>query len=75
MGGKGLFVAMRDGHKGVDWSAVLNEWADSSSVTIEIVEESIPISDEVRGACEMLGFEPYDLANEGTFLLARSRGG
>jgi len=47
-------VAMRDATRG-GLSAVLNEWADSSSVTIEIVEESIPISDEVRGACEMLG--------------------
>ncbi len=62
-------VAMRDATRG-GLSAVLNEWAESSGVTIEIEEERVPISDEVRGACEMLGFEPYDLANEGTFIIA-----
>ena len=31
-------------------------------------EEDIKISDEVVGVCELLGFEPYELANEGTFV-------
>ncbi|MFT5661520.1 MAG: hydrogenase expression/formation protein HypE [Sulfurimonas sp.] len=62
-------VAMRDATRG-GVSAVLNEWAKSSDVCIEVIEESIPVQEEVRGICEMLGFEAVDLANEGTFVLA-----
>lgn len=61
--------AMRDVTRG-GLSAVLNEWAVSSDVCIELVEKNIPICDEVRGTCELLGMEPYDFANEGTFILA-----
>ncbi|MDF1874809.1 hydrogenase expression/formation protein HypE [Sulfurimonas sp. SAG-AH-194-I05] len=61
-------VAMRDATRG-GVSAVLNEWAKSSDVCIEVEEESIPVQEEVRGICEMLGFEAIDLANEGTFVL------
>lgn len=32
-------------------------------------EEDVPVSEEVRGLCELYGFEPFDLANEGTFIL------
>ena len=61
-------VALRDATRG-GVSAVLNEWAKSSNVCIEVEEESIPVQEEVRGICEMLGFEAIDLANEGTFVL------
>jgi hydrogenase expression/formation protein HypE len=61
--------AMRDATRG-GVAAVLNEWAKSSSVGIEIEEDLIPVSDEVKGICEILGFEPTALANEGRFLLA-----
>ncbi|MDD2566401.1 MAG: hydrogenase expression/formation protein HypE [Thiovulaceae bacterium] len=61
--------AMRDATRG-GVSAVLNEWAKSSDVCIEAEEEKIPLGDEVRGICEMLGFEALSLANEGTFVLA-----
>lgn len=62
-------TAMRDATRG-GVSAVLNEWAKQSNVCIEVEEESIPVSDEVKGICEMLGFEAASLANEGTFVLA-----
>ena len=62
-------VALRDATRG-GVSAVLNEWAKQSNVCIEVDEESIPVSDEVSGICEMLGFEATTLANEGTFVLA-----
>ena len=62
-------TAMRDATRG-GVSAVLNEWAKQSNVCIEIEEEKIPVSDEVSGICEMLGFEAAALANEGTFVLA-----
>jgi len=61
-------VALRDATRG-GVSAVLNEWAKSSDVCVEVKEESIPVQEEVRGICEMLGFEAIDLANEGTFVL------
>jgi hydrogenase expression/formation protein HypE len=62
-------TAMRDATRG-GVAAVLNEWARQSNVCIEVEEEKIPVSDEVKGICEMLGFEATALANEGTFLLA-----
>lgn len=62
-------TALRDATRG-GVSAVLNEWAKQSNVCIEIEEEKIPVCDEVKGICEMLGFESLSLANEGTFVLA-----
>jgi hydrogenase expression/formation protein HypE len=34
-------------------------------VSIEIKEDSIPVREEVRGACELLGLDPLYVANEG----------
>ncbi len=62
-------VALRDATRG-GVAAVLNEWAKSSEVCIEIEEEKIPVQEQVKGICEMLGFEAVNLANEGTFVLA-----
>lgn len=62
-------TAMRDATRG-GVAAVLNEWAKQSKVCIEVNEDALPISDDVRGICEILGFEAYNLANEGTFVLA-----
>jgi len=59
--------ALRDATRG-GVSTVLNELAKASNVGIEIKEENLPISDEVMGLCEIFGFEPMDLANEGTFI-------
>ena len=59
---------MRDATRG-GLAAVFNEWAKASDVCIEVEEALIPICDEVRGICELLGFEPTALANEGTFVL------
>lgn len=61
--------AMRDATRG-GLSAVLNEWAVASDICIEIEEHTVPICDEVRGICELLGMEPYEFANEGTFILS-----
>ena len=62
-------TALRDATRG-GVSAVLNEWAKQSNVCIEINEEKIPVCDEVKGICEILGFDAMSLANEGTFVLA-----
>jgi hydrogenase expression/formation protein HypE len=49
-------------------SSSLNEIAAQSKVGIFLDEESIPVRDEVRGACEMLGLDPLYVANEGKLL-------
>ncbi|RXK05575.1 hydrogenase expression/formation protein HypE [Halarcobacter ebronensis] len=64
--------ALRDATRG-GVSAVLNEWAKQSDICVEIEEEKIPVCDEVKGVCELLGFEALSLANEGTFVMAISK--
>ena len=46
-------------------ATTLNEIAMSSDVYIEIREELIPVREEVKGACEILGLDPLYVANEG----------
>lgn len=46
----------------------LNEFTLSSNLGIKIYEDKIPIQDGVRGACELLGFDPFYIANEGKFV-------
>ncbi|MEP7076025.1 MAG: hydrogenase expression/formation protein HypE [Acidobacteriota bacterium] len=46
-------------------ATTLNEIAMSSAVCIEICEELIPVREEVKGACEILGLDPLYVANEG----------
>ena len=60
---------MRDATRG-GIASVLNEWADFKGYELLVREKDIAVCDEVAGICEILGFEPYELANEGTFLLA-----
>lgn len=56
--------AMRDPTRG-GLATVLNEFAASSGCCITIREEDLPVKEAVRGACEILGFDPLYLANEG----------
>ena len=56
--------ALRDPTRGGVASA-LNEFAESSRVGIKIEEDKIPVSDGVRAVCELLGFDPLYVANEG----------
>lgn len=55
---------LRDATRG-GVAAVLNEIADASNISIELDESSIPISEEVRGCCELFGLDPLYIANEG----------
>jgi len=55
---------MRDATRG-GIVTVLNEFAQSSQVGIRIHEDAIPIRNDVRGMCEILGLDPLYLANEG----------
>ncbi len=49
-------------------ATTLNEIALSSEVCIEIREDLIPVREEVRGACEILGLDPLYVANEGKLI-------
>jgi hydrogenase expression/formation protein HypE len=46
-------------------ATTLNEIATQSNVGMLLQEEAIPVHPEVRAACEMLGFDPLYIANEG----------
>jgi len=58
---------MRDPTRG-GVSSTLNEIAERSQVGIELEERSLPIHEEVRGACELLGLDPLYVANEGKLI-------
>jgi hydrogenase expression/formation protein HypE len=46
-------------------ATTLNEIARQSNVGIEIHERTIPVREDVKGACELLGLDPLYVANEG----------
>jgi hydrogenase expression/formation protein HypE len=46
-------------------ASVLNELAEASNVGMVLDDAAVPIPEAVRGACEMLGLDPYHVANEG----------
>jgi hydrogenase expression/formation protein HypE len=46
-------------------ATTLNEFARQSGVGIRIDEDKLPVRDGVRAACELLGFDPLYVANEG----------
>lgn len=56
--------ALRDPTRG-GLASTLNEFASQSGVVIAIDESKVLIKDQVMGACEMLGLDPYQVANEG----------
>jgi hydrogenase expression/formation protein HypE len=58
---------MRDPTRG-GVSSTLNEIAERSQVGIELLESSLPIHEQVRGACELLGLDPLYVANEGKLI-------
>jgi len=49
-------------------SSALNEIASVAQLRINVEETLIPVSDGVRGACELLGLDPLYVANEGRFV-------
>jgi hydrogenase expression/formation protein HypE len=55
---------LRDATRG-GLSAVLNELAVASNVGIEFEEGKVPVRPAVNAACEMLGLDPFYIANEG----------
>lgn len=65
---RGGITAMKDPTRGGVASA-LHEMAAKSRVGIVLEEAAIPVRDEVRAACELLGLDPLTVANEGKALV------
>jgi len=59
---------MRDPTRG-GVSAVLNEIVSGSDFGIEIYEDKIPLTKQVRSICEILGFDILNLASEGNVVI------
>ena len=58
---------MRDVTRG-GLATVLNEAAEQSSCSVEIWEEVLPVSPQVKGFCGILGLDPLYMANEGKMI-------
>jgi len=63
---------MRDATRG-GLGAILAEISEQSQCRITIEEGDIPIKDEVRGICEILGLDPLYIANEGKMVVICAR--
>jgi hydrogenase expression/formation protein HypE len=64
---------MRDLTRG-GLAGVLNELAGMTGRDIAVDEAAVPVDDPVKGACEMFGFDPLYLANEGKVLIVAGSG-
>lgn len=65
---EGGIVVMKDPTRG-GLANALYEWSEKSLVGITINEESIPITQSVHSACEMLGIDPLTIGNEGKAII------
>lgn len=66
--GSGIRVkAMRDVTRG-GLATVLNEFASASGCCIRLNEEQLPVSEQVRGFCGLLGLDPLYMGNEGKMI-------
>jgi hydrogenase expression/formation protein HypE len=63
---------MRDPTRG-GVATVLNELALKSGMGIEIEESSLPVRNSVKAMCELLGFDPLHVANEGKVLIVANK--
>jgi hydrogenase expression/formation protein HypE len=68
LGEVGGVVAMKDPTRG-GLADALNELSEKSKVGILIHEDKVPIREDVRAACEMLGLDPFEVGNEGKIII------
>jgi hydrogenase expression/formation protein HypE len=64
----GGIVAMKDPTRG-GLADALNEWSEKSNVGILIQEDKVPVRQDVRAACDMLGLDPLEIGNEGKVIV------
>lgn len=60
--------SMRDATRG-GLAAVCHEWSRACGRTLRLFTDRLPLTPDVAGACELLGIEPWHLANEGTMVI------
>ncbi|CEG27547.1 hydrogenase expression/formation protein HypE [Bacillus sp. B-jedd] len=63
---------MRDPTRG-GLATTLVEIAEDFSITIKLKEETIPVKDVVHGVCDLVGFDPLYLANEGKAIIIAAK--
>ena len=68
LGEVGGVVAMKDATRG-GLADALSEFSEKSKLGILINEDKIPIREDVRTACEMLGLDPLEIGNEGKIII------
>lgn len=59
---------MRDATRG-GIATILCELTENNNIGIEIEESMVAVNENVRGICELLGFDPFYVANEGKIIL------
>jgi hydrogenase expression/formation protein HypE len=64
----GGVVAMKDPTRG-GLADALNEFSEKSHVGILVDEHKVPIREDVKVACEMLGLDPFEVGNEGKMII------
>ena len=69
----GKITSMKDPTRG-GVAGTLNEMARKSQVNITVLEEMVPIEEEVRGVAEMLGLDLFEAANEGIIVMGVAKG-
>jgi hydrogenase expression/formation protein HypE len=68
LGEVGGVVAIKDPTRG-GLADALHEWTEKSKAGILLEENKVPIRDDVRAACEMLGLDPMEVGNEGKIII------
>ena len=68
LGEVGGVVAIKDPTRG-GLADALHEWTEKSKAGILLEESKVPIRDDVRAACEMLGLDPMEVGNEGKIII------
>jgi hydrogenase expression/formation protein HypE len=62
---------MRDATRG-GVATILSELVDNKTFGVTVDEEEIPVQENVKGVCEILGFDPLYVANEGKVVIVVS---
>jgi len=68
LGEVGGIVSMKDPTRG-GLADALNEFSEKSKIGILFSENRVPIRQDVRSACEMLGLDPFEVGNEGKIIV------
>jgi len=64
----GGVISVKDPTRG-GLADALNEWTEKSKVGVLIQEDKVPIRQDVQTACDMLGLDPFEVGNEGKYII------